>query len=222
MRWLIAVLCAFKLAVRVKDGTGAAIDIGDAALISILFLLKPQGADPAFDAAMKLPAPAQALQAALCLAGLFLLGRALSGLLGMDKAAGMRNVRPGGAALAIIRMRWPVAGPAAALFCIPGAALEEIAFRWMLQGALSKAMGGATAMLLQGATFAAMHALPAFLLGHPMGVRAYAWIFPLICAIILSHMINAGWGLVAPVLVHSMLNTFAAWRWKFRIKEGII
>lgn len=222
MRWLIAALCAFKLAVRIKGRTGAAIDLGDVMLVALLFLVKPQGADPAFDEALTLPGPAHALQASLCLAGLFLLGRALAGLMGMDEPDRLRNVRPGGAALALIRLKKWEAMPAAVLFCIPGAALEEIAFRWILQGALTKAVGGPLAVLLQAAAFAAMHALPAHVMRHSRGVRSFAWIFPFVSAIVLTHMITAGWGLVAPVLVHSMLNTLAAWRWKFRSKEGII
>ena len=222
MRWLMAALCAFKLAVRLRGRSSSVIDLGDAVLLALLFLIKPHGGDPAFDEALMLPRPAQALEAILCLAGLFLFGRALSGLLGMDEPENLIRVRPGGAALALIRLRSHEALPAAALFCIPGAALEEILFRWLLHGALTKAVGGPPAILLQAAAFAAMHALPAHLLRHSIRVRVYAWIFPFISAVVLAHMINAGWGLVAPISVHSLLNTLAAWRWKFRYKEGII
>lgn len=222
MRWLIAALCAFKLAVRLSNRDGAAIDLGDILLLAILFLLKPEGADPALDAALALPGIAQAIEASICLGGLFLLGRALSGLMGMDREADLRNVRPGGAALALMRLNDREAVCAAVLFCIPGAALEELAFRWILQGALARAIGGPAASILQAAAFAAVHALPAHIMGHPKGVRAFAWVFPFISAIVLTYMITAGWGLVAPMLSHSMLNTFAAWRWKFRNKEGII
>ena len=222
MRWLLAALCVFKLVVRIKGRTGAAIDLGDVMLVALLFLVKPQGADPAFDEALTLPGAAHALQASLCLAGLFLLGRALAGLMGMDDPENLRNVKPGGAALALTRLKKREAMPAAVFFCIPGAALEEVAFRWILQGALTKAVGGPIAVLLQAAAFAAMHALPAHIMRHPRGVRSFAWSFPFVSTIVLTYMITSGWGLIAPVLVHSMLNTLAAWRWKFRSKEGII
>lgn len=222
MRWLIAALCAFKLAIRLKGGSGAAVDMGDVLLVAAVFLLKPEGADPAFDAALALPEGASAIQSFMCLIGLFLLGRALSGLLGMDEASNLKRVRPGGAALAIIRLDMGEAIIAAVLFCIPGAMLEEIAFRWILQGSLARAIGTPLATLLQAFLFAAVHALPSHLMGHPKGVRAFAWLFPFVSAVVLTHMITAGWGLAAPVLVHSMLNTLAAWRWKFRSKEGII
>lgn len=222
MRWLMAALCAFKLAVRLRNRQGAAIDLGDASLLAVLFLAKPEGEDLAFDAALALPGPSQAFYASICLAGLFLFGRALSELMGMEKERKLRNVRPGGAALALMQLQGLEVILAAPLFCMPGAALEEIAFRWVLQGALARALGETAALLLQATSFAAIHAIPAHMLGHPRGVIAYAWIFPFVSALVLTHMINAGWGLIAPVLAHSMLNTFAALRWKFGNKEGII
>ena len=98
---------------------------------------------------------------------------------------------------------WPLwlLVPGAVVFSVVNAALEEAAYRGVVQQSLERALGpGATALILQAAAFAALH----YRAGFPRGVAGIGltFIYGLVLGVIRRH----SRGLMAPVVIHVLTD----------------
>ncbi len=119
------------------------------------------------------------------------------------------GVNPGGAFLAVSVLPLRLAVLAGLTYTSSGALLEELVFRWLIMGWVSRAGGRAVGMAAQAILFGLVHAVPMAAHHAPAQVVSYAFAMPLACALVLGWLTLAGEGLVWAWLVHWALNYIA-------------
>ncbi len=211
-----------KAIIRASTRSGPAIDIGDLLLLAILYIFYPLGKDARFESMLTMPVSSHAGLILICFAGLFLTGRALAAIFGMDGKENLKGVSAGGASRSLRFMNSRLAMALAIPFCIPAAFLEELVFRGFLFLAISTKFGPQVANVGQAAAFTFVHAAPAAILRHRRGMIMYASIFPFLCAIALQMLFIGSSSIIGPASVHAFLNITAVWRAKLGNNEGIL
>jgi len=199
----------FKAWIRAATNSTSTLDAGDLLLICLIFFAIPPTGE--IDV-LELPGAAGIYLAILAAVLLYLLGRALSGALALERRGKLKGVSPGGAAYSLRNLDTGLARLASIPYCFAGALLEEIAFRHFVYSWLSDAFGSRTAIILQAVVFAAVHAVPALMLRHGRKIACYAAVFPFVSGLLLQRLYLASGGVAAPSMVHWVLNAGAVWR----------
>lgn len=220
-RAILACLVAMKAIVRWLSDTGPVIDIGDLALLAILFVAFPPGYDATFDSMLALPGGEILRPTLFCGLGLLAASRALSASLLIGRPEDLKGVSAGGASRSLARLSLPAACAAAVPFCVPGAMLEELLFRGLLFNLLMASIGTLPALFAQALCFSLLHAVPAILMGHGRRIALYALLFPFVSSIALELLFMSCFSVLPSASVHAFLNFTAVWRSKFGRFAGI-
>lgn len=119
------------------------------------------------------------------------------------------GVNPGGAFIAVSILPFRTAVLAGLAYTSSGALLEELVFRWLLMGWVTRMIGPVTGMAVQAVLFGLIHALPMAACKAPIQVVSYAFAMPLACALAFGGLTAASGGVACAWMVHWALNYIA-------------
>ena len=119
------------------------------------------------------------------------------------------GVNPGGAFAAVSKLPFRTAVLAGLAYTSSGALLEELIFRWLLMAWVARVGGPLAGMAVQATLFGLIHAAPMIACQAPIQVALYAFVMPLVCALVFGWLTAASGGVACAWMVHWALNYIA-------------